>query len=377
MILMELKKILNIKLLFLLFIFSFIFYFLFIQFNIEHFPNGRPANDGYRILTEMKHSFGKTIDENEYEVFKKSYDERILEANKYLESKPEAVNLGIITYAGLAQGNDENEELNKLRAKIFFEEGIDVFWEIQAQNNLMEFYNVKDRLNYGDNNIEITKDIENRLKEVANNGSYFSSLIFMNYNELIKQITFLIIISIAMVVSPLFIKDRLNKLVYLQYSSKIGRNLFKKKLATALITSFLLVTVQLTVFFTLYLTNDTHIFFDMNVSSFYNGFTSWFDLTFGEYIILTVAAAYLLGLIFTVITAFLSSIVPNYLTIIGIQVPIMFVTFTYVLKYFIERLTEITLPPYFLHISYTILVFIIISMIVIRWQKEKRIDILY
>ncbi|MED4452529.1 hypothetical protein [Metabacillus fastidiosus] len=325
----------------------------------------------------MKHSFGKTIDENEYEVFKKSYDERILEANKYLESKPEAVNLGIITYAGLAQGNDENEELNKLRAKIFFEEGIDVFWEIQAQNNLMEFYNVKDRLNYGDNNIEITKDIENRLKEVANNGSYFSSLIFMNYNELIKQITFLIIISIAMVVSPLFIKDRLNKLVYLQYSSKIGRNLFKKKLATALITSFLLVTVQLTVFFTLYLTNDTHIFFDMNVSSFYNGFTSWFDLTFGEYIILTVAAAYLLGLIFTVITAFLSSIVPNYLTIIGIQVPIMFVTFTYVLKYFIERLTEITLPPYFLHISYTILVFIIISMIVIRWQKEKRIDILY
>ncbi|MED4463540.1 hypothetical protein [Metabacillus fastidiosus] len=377
MLFLELRKILNIKLLLLLFIFNYIFYFLFIEFNFEYFPNGRPANDAYRILNEMKHSFGKTMDESEYEAFKKSYDERILEANKYLQSKEEAVNLGITTYSELVQGDDENEKLNNLRYKIFHKEGVNVFWEIQAQNNMLESYNYKDDQNYGSEDFFITKDTKDRLKEIANNGSYFSSLIFDNYNELIKYTVFLIILSIAIMTSPLFIKDRQNKLVYLQYSSKIGRNLFKKKLAAALITSFLLVTVQLTVFFTLYSTNDTNIFFDMNVSSFYNGFTSWFDLTFGEYIILTVAAAYLLGLIFTVITAFLSSIVPNYLTIIGIQVPIMFVTFTYVLKYFIERLTEITLPSYFLHISYTILVFVIISMIVIRWQKEKRIDILY
>ncbi|MGG3797796.1 ABC transporter permease [Metabacillus fastidiosus] len=325
----------------------------------------------------MKRSFGKTMDESEYEAFKKSYDERILEANKYLQSKEEAVNLGITTYSDLVQGDDENEKLNSLRYKIFHEEGVNVFWEIQAQNDMLESYNDKDDQNYGGKDSFITKDTKERLEEISNNGSYFPSLIFENYNELIKYTVFLIILSIAIMISTLFIKDRQNKLVYLQYSSKIGRNLFKKKLLAALIASFLLMTVQFTVFFILYSTNDTNIFFDMNVSSFYNGFTSWFDLTFGEYIILTVAAAYLLGLIFTVITAFLSSIVPNYLTIIGIQVPIMFVTFTYILKYFIERLTVITLPPYFLHISYTILVFVIISMIVIRWQKEKRIDILY
>ncbi|MED4532899.1 hypothetical protein [Metabacillus fastidiosus] len=368
---------LNVKLLFLLFISNFIFYFLFIQFNIENFPNGRPANDEYRILKEMKHSFGKTMDENEYEAFKKSYDERILEANKYLQLKEEAVNLGITTYSDLVQGNDENEKLSNLRYKIFHEEGVNVFWEIQAQNNMIEFYKYKDDRNYDNGDVFITKDAKDRFKEITNNGSYFSSLIFDNYNELIKYTVFLIILSIAIMISPLFLKDRQNKLVYLQYSSKIGRDLFKKKLLGALIASFLLMTVQFTVFFILYSTNDTYIFFDMNVSSFYNRFTSWFDLTFGEYIILTVAAAYLLGLIFTVITAFLSSIVPNYLTIIGIQVPIMFVTFTYVLKYFIERLTEITLSAYFLHISYTILVFVILSIIVIRWKKEKRIDILY
>ncbi|MEC2075167.1 hypothetical protein [Metabacillus fastidiosus] len=377
MILMELKKILNIKILFLLFIFSFIFYFLFIKFNIEYFPNGRPANDEYRILNEMKHSFGKTIDESEYEAFKKSYDERILEANKYLQSKEETVNLGITTYSDLVQRDDENERLNNLRYKIFHEEGVNVFWEIQAQNNMLESYNYKDDQNYNSKDFFVTKDMKDRLGEISNNGSYFSSLIFDNYNELIKYTVFLIILSIAIMISPLFIKDRQNKLVYLQYSSKIGRDLFKKKLLGALIASFLLMTIQFTAFFILYSTNGTHIFSDMNVSSFYNEFTSWFDLTFGEYIILTVAAAYLLGLIFTVITAFLSSIVPNYLTIIGIQVPIMFVTFTYVLKYLIERLTDITLPSYFLYISYTILVFVILSMIVIRWKKEKRIDILY
>ncbi|MGG3890966.1 hypothetical protein [Metabacillus fastidiosus] len=325
----------------------------------------------------MKHSFGKTMDEKEYESFKNSYNERILEANKYLQSKEKAVNLGITTYSDLVQRDDENEKLNNLRYKIFHEEGVNVFWEIQAQNHMLESYNYKDDQNYGSNDFFITKDTKDRLKEIANNGSYFSSLIFDNYNELIKYTVFLIILSIAIMISPLFIKDKQNKLVYLQYSSKIGRNLFKKKLSGALIASFLLITGQLTIFFILYSTNDTHIFSDMNVSSFYSGFTSWFDITFGEYIIITIALTYLLGFIFTIITAFLSSIVPNYLTIIGIQVPIMFVTFTYALKYFIERLTEITLPSYFLHISYTILVFVIISMIVIKWKKEKKIDILY
>ena len=74
-ILNELKKIFNIKSIFLLIIITMTMYFLFIEFNIVNFPNGRPSLDIYDIFVDMKDSYGEFMDEEEFEDFKRKYEE--------------------------------------------------------------------------------------------------------------------------------------------------------------------------------------------------------------------------------------------------------------------------------------------------------------
>ena len=67
----ELKKIMTLKIMFLLVLVSIIFYQLFIMFDFEFFPNGRPAGDEFKVGEEMIVKYGQFMDEKEFDDFKK------------------------------------------------------------------------------------------------------------------------------------------------------------------------------------------------------------------------------------------------------------------------------------------------------------------
>ena len=58
----------------LLIIGSAIFYQLFISFEIEFFPNGRPKLDIYNIMVQMIDNYGHEMDEIEFQNFKNIYE---------------------------------------------------------------------------------------------------------------------------------------------------------------------------------------------------------------------------------------------------------------------------------------------------------------
>ncbi len=113
----EIKKILNRKMILLLFLVNAILYFLLINFHIEYFPNGRPALDSYNIGIEMIEKYGTGMDEAEMADFKKTYDNQVKEADQLLQSRKEFRDVGIRSYEEFRNMEIENREQHTLRHK--------------------------------------------------------------------------------------------------------------------------------------------------------------------------------------------------------------------------------------------------------------------
>ncbi|MDZ5471427.1 hypothetical protein SM124_06665 [Bacillus sp. 31A1R] len=375
----ELRKIFNWKIVLIIATLSFIMYQLFLSFHITHFPNGRPDLDIYRVTTKMIEDYGHTLEDEEYLDFKGIYNERVKEADQLLQGREDFKNTGIKTYEEFSSIDIEtNENIKKLSDKIMFEEKVDLFWELQAREYLIEnidFSMESETLGINPINQAQLEQIK-ELKESGTMKSIFPTNIFDNYNQLIVNETTLILLSIMVMTTPIFLRDKRKKLEYLQYTSKIGRSLFNKKLVASLLASFIIISVQLIIFFTIYSQNNTNMFFSSKINSNMNFYEYWMNITFGQYIILTVLAIYVLGLMTTLIVAYLSRVTPNYITVIGAQVPLAFLIVGVLYKYMIDLMGHMHIPKFVTPTSYIALVSLTMVVIFLRMRKEKRVDIL-
>jgi len=374
-ILNEVKKIFNIKSVLLLMAITGVMYFLFIEFHITNFPNGRPALDIYNMFVEMKDKYGEFMDEEEFEDFKVRYNEAKEEADKYIQSREDFKKVGITNYDEFVNMDISNKELDELHSDVIFKKRIDVFWELPWREEYIRVYENRDEIIMSSASNE---NQEVRIKEILEKDigtSVFNDVVFSNYNILIKYVAITILIGIMFMITPIYLKDNKNKMNYLQYTSKIGRDIFKKKIIAGILSAFIIISLQLIGFFVLYSSNNVSMFFNSNVNSIFNSIISWYDFTFIQYIILTVVAIYVLGFVFTLISMLVSSIGQNYITVIGIQLPIALFTFKVLLKYLINYMTSISYPKYFLPVSYLVLIFIAIMSMTIRWKRERWLDI--
>ncbi|MBU3216614.1 hypothetical protein LL033_17610 [Clostridium estertheticum] len=369
----EIKKVFNVKIIVLIMFISLIIYYLFISFNFRYFPNGRPNKDEYNISVQMLKDYGTSMDKKEFLNFKELYNKQLEQADKYLKSKPEFVKSGMTTYKKLNSINMDNKKLSKLYDKVFFEDEVDMFWELQVRSEIIaEYENINRYVS------SLSKNQLERYHETIKNSSItsiFPEFVFRNYNELINNVAMLIVLSIIIMVSPIFIKDSRNKVNYLQYTSNIGRKIFKTKLITALISSFIIISVQLIGFFILYSHNKVGMFFNTSINSVFSFNTSWYNISFIQYIVLTVVGIYIVGFAVTLIVTFISRLAPNYITLIGVQIPITFVILNISSNYLLNSLTSTRFPKYLQPIAYSSLVCIGLILIIFRWNKEKIIDI--
>lgn len=237
-ILNEVKKIFTLKKILILLIGSLVIYNLFIGFWIEHFPNGRPEGDSYRISSKMIEDYGNNMDDKEFEDFKKFYIEKIEEANRYLQSREDFREEGIITYDDYENMDIlRNKKHKKLHSSVVFEEEVDTFWELPVIESMIDNYeNINSNMNIGETE---QKDI-------------LPWFLFHNYYSFIEGAIILVIVSVILVILPVFLKDKQSKVTHLQYTSKTGRNVFKYKIIASLISTFLVITIELVILFLMY-----------------------------------------------------------------------------------------------------------------------------
>lgn len=374
----EIKQIFTLKKVLLMVLITGLFYFLFISFYISHFPNGRPALDEYRISIEMLENYGLYMNEAEFLDFKAGYERQINEANEYLQSREDFVKAGITTYEDFLDTSLHDEVTGELRNQILFQEQVEVFWQLQEKKRIVGTYENR-QSNLKQSYAHLGTEQEKRLNEIFNaeqETAVFSYIVFENYNDMIPYMATLILISIMLMISPIHLKDRLNRVNYLQYTSKTGRGIFHKKLLAAMGATLIITTLQLLLFFLVYTKNETAMFLKASVTSFNSYFVSWFPLTFMNYILLTVAGIYLLALVTTLIVVVISNRVPNYMTLIGVQIPLGALFIGLIFKWLIYRMTEINMPQYFLPLLYIFLSVSSIFAVTAETRRNRAADIL-
>jgi len=369
----EVKKIFTWKTLLLIVFINSLLYFLLIEFYIEHFPNGSESYS-YSIGVEMVEKYGDSMDDEEFTDFKRIYEEQVEEADRYLQTREEFVKEGLGSYEKFREHDwwNTSRELGDLRDQIFFTDRIDLFWELQERERLMDFYDFRKTIPD-----VLTESQRARFEELiaAEKFGVYTEIAIRNFNHFIVNVGVAILFSVVLLISPMILKDRTGELLPVQYTSKKGRRLFKTKLLAGYIATFLIITSLLVIYFRMYALNKTSMFFNVRVNTFIAN-ESWYDPTFFQFIMFCVAAIYLIGFIFVTLSMAFSSKVPNLVSLIGIQIPFIVGFLVFGLNPLLPYMINIWTPKFLAPAAYSAMILLCVCIVLFLWKREKKMDIL-
>ena len=368
----ELKKILTWKMLILLIFINSVLYFLLIEFDIKHFPNGSHIYS-YNIGIEMIEKYGTTMDEEEFIDFKKTYADEVKKADNYLQSREEYVEEGLETYEKFRDYDRfRSGRASDLIDEVFFNHWVNLFWELEERERLLDFYEYKENIPNEGN-----KQQKKRFEELIAQGKFgiYTEVVIRNFKTFIANVGIAILFSVVLVISPAILKDRSRQLVPIQYTTKKGRNLFKTKILAGVIATVIVITALLSVYFSLYSLNNTSMFFNVRINTFISN-ESWFDPTFFQFILLCIAGIYIIGLVFALLSMAFSSLVPNTVSLIGIQIPFVVGFLIIGLYPLLPNMIAVSNPKWLSLISYCSMIIIVILYVAVIWKREKKMDIL-
>lgn len=375
----EIRKLFGPKMVLMLVSLNVVFYLLFMQFYFQYFPNGRPELDMYRLSIEMKHKFGTHMDETEFKQFKLDYEKRVKDAEILMQRDERFVEADIATYEQFLSMERDNELLDKLFSYAFFEKKIDLFWELQERRYVMDRFENRLERPYSSYS-NLNEQQKHKIDGLEASGEHFSVMsyvVFENFRKLMIYMAIAIYISILLIISPVYLRDRNNRVNQLQFTLRIGRPLFKKKLIAALLSATIIMTAQLGCFFMLYSQQGVGEFLDLGINSIFNNGYYWYDITFGLYIAVIVAALYVLGLVTALVAVWISSVATSYIAIIALQVPYLLLLIWPGSDILVGRLTDIQYPRYVQPIVYGLLLAGAVLLILLRWRRELRRDMLH
>ena len=328
----ELKKIWNIKILGIIALFS-----VFFAVSMNGYIAGYPRGDWFldvdfaHYLTE---NYGTTFELEDFEDFLK-YEETIIgEVDEFVASRQVFSDAGILSFAdywafleetGVLYDTLSDEELEH-RVTIQAEmghitrlrDGTDIqpnpYEPSLAYHKWSSFQSVVGRYHdnvlrdteWGasiDNFMEYTPLNErerNRLYEIRDSGELKNVLPFWTIfitRAYARQLAVLVLLTTLILVSQLITSDRASKVNWLQYSSREGRNIFKKQFIAILISALTMTTLLIGIFAGIYgVRTDVHALWNNGINSFLSFEFYWLSITFGQYVLLMIGMMYLLSI---------------------------------------------------------------------------------
>ncbi len=326
----EMKKIWSVKLLLIVTLLCGLFYAIFMEFNIEYFPNGHPATEEVDYSIEMTQRYGPTLEDDEFSEFMKTREELISEAEMYIKTNPIFSEVGIYTYADyqeMSQKRDQTEAEYNAEWILLKEECGFVQFKLQTLDRIEECY-----YNYPEYKLEgliseATSEKElARLMEIQETKEYrniMDGYVFEDTVTYTIYLAILAILAVLVLISPLIVTDRARNVHLLQYTAKHGRRILNQQLIAVVLSAFLLATTLLLIFGAVYSAHGTWLFWNNGLLSFLNTPTDffWFDITYGQYITACIVLLYILCLSAAAVAFMLSRFSQNLITLIFKLIP--------------------------------------------------------
>jgi len=352
---------------------------------LMHFIWGRTAFDvnlfthpmWSEVMREMVATYGDSIDASEVAHMREVLNERIQSFEAELAHHSTIFATTFDEFEAEVFGNDA---LNYRWVRGYYPELDALFREInirQWQQNF-DVENQRRWLSYHGYEAEIQ-----RWEEVVNREeiSFFQSEIFYAYRGIISSVALIVVVSLAVLISPLYVEEKKSKMLQLQYSTKMGRRVFLKKIVAVSIAAFLVSVVQIGVTFGFFLQTIGNLFLGMNMSGF--GTPMWYDITFGQFMVLTAVLVWLTGTVFATLTFFLSRISTTYIMMLAIQIVVIILLManrvfeSTIMDVIRARFDENQMfnPPFLMPLFYLGLVGMAVALLMWQWKRERRLDI--
>ncbi|MBB4822869.1 hypothetical protein HNO89_000087 [Sporosarcina luteola] len=346
----EMKKFFQPILLLVAFLITIVFYSIDLTFIYKNWPNGGMI-PVYDQASDWQNRFGQTLDDEEIAEIEAEYVTLVNQADEILSENPIAKQLQLGNYAEFKAWFQENvpraainelnkeekeimKQLNAIQQDLIDETGHSLVDQIDVLQNLstsMKHFNSSDMFL---NHEQYTEKERNRLLEtlVVQEGwrnilpSYLSSTVALHFERILTLIIFLLSLLIPSVV----VRDRLLGLQRIQWSSRHGRNILWTQFASGITASLLFITCIVGIFggslyftdFNQYFSNGLNSFFVDNEEPLLLSFYQW---TFGQWIVKVALLVYLIGMAYSGILLFLSQTSNHYLSLLLKIIPVGFV----------------------------------------------------
>lgn len=372
----EIKKIFNWKNLLILLFVNFIVYSLFISFNLEYFPNGRPAKDYVKIEKEIIPLYGAHLSAAEAADMQKRLHKVEATGDAYLSNNAEAVALNLDSFEKFNAVDSETstKEENAFAEKVVFESKEDFSWENQAYESLIEIQNDRRLIDPSEyENPTQRKRVDKLLKEEK--FYMYSHIVPFGFKDYTIGVSSVLFLSVIILISPIFLRNQQAGLLPLQYTSKIGRKMYRLKWLAGLVSSFITSSTILAIYGGLYLTNDTSSHFGLPLYTFaYSG--AWYEITFLQFIFLTLGLALLYSLLVTALSMIISTVVRNYTSLIAIQIVVAFFSIYLVANYALPFSISIRFQPFVMPITWLAMTILTLlgSFFIRRREGERDIE---
>jgi hypothetical protein len=384
-VLYEMKKIWNVKLLLVVALLCALFYSIFMEFSITNFPNGHSKTEEIEYSIEMTQRYGPTLEADEYSEFiTKTREELISEAKTYIKNMPIFAEAGIYTYEDYEKIHEKSNQSALETDAIWTllgEECNFVRFKLQAIGYIVErFYNYQkytlERLaSEAKSEKELARIME--IRETEEYRNIMDGWVFDNTVTYTIYLAILAVLAVLVLVSPLIVTDRARNVHLLQYTAKHGRRILKQQLIAVILSAFLLTTTLILAFGTIYSSNGTWPFWNNGLTSFLNLKVDafWFDITYGQYIIVYMVLLYILCLGAAAIAFVLSRFSQNLITLILKLIP-AFAVFVAICSYVFSATFSlkkiIGIEP--IVCGFVLLAGLAVSLYIVR--REKKVDVI-
>lgn len=246
--------------------------------------------------------YGTTLEPEEYKEFiVKAYGEISSQMEAYIKNNAVFSAAGIYTLADFEKVYQKSEttQLEDNAIKILLGEESDfLLFKLQALNSIEEAYH--DDFNYTLHTLNEKEQL--RLTKIQYTGKYnninniMSGWVIENTVMYTMCFSVLVILAVLVLIAPIIITDRTQNIYLLQYTSKNGRKIFNQQFAAVILSAFFLTSALIFIFGAIYSLNGTKLFVNNGLISFIGFNEFWFDITYGQYILLCVMLLYLLCL---------------------------------------------------------------------------------
>lgn len=334
----ECKKILNIKILILIFLFTYLFYDMFTILLLH--PRDNQACIAQNDLADiLKDKYGNSLSYEDFDILEEVRQIQIEKLDSLVKESELLEKAGITSYEQLKDVNLEKvdyeilEEINR----ITFETGIrETFLKqhIEKLYEMMEFHPIvgvepgkefESADTFLSHNIDqgYSKDAVNRVADVIkeNKLSLIPNSVMFHLENDFPRFGILLVISCLILILPYQIKERLAGVNPLLATTYTGRRIWDKRFCSTLISCLIMCALQFIVLCGILARANILKYWNYPINGNGDDFY-WLNMSLGEYILINALMYSILALAISTVFYFISRKSVNYIVGIAMGVPV-------------------------------------------------------